>query len=281
MVPLTATIALVSTDLDGPWLVDATGVHDLPSPLPRAAAAIDSGGDLWLSGDPDIVWRGRWDPASSSLVGQVVLTSSVTLRKLAVTGTGTSAVIYGWQPNSGRFRRYRGGVWEELIRIPPPPGGLGRSAVLEAAPSGEVVLINNSSPNIVRVSESQPVTTESSPWPPEIPIGTSFVDGVGLLLGSSAGRVSVDPGDGQWHPLAASGDPTGVGVFTAYPDGFVAAGTGGELAQYSVTRSAFCAPQELVPFTIRQLIPLGGAMLAGGSNPTPDLMMTQIAIIRP
>jgi hypothetical protein len=166
-----------------------------------------------------------------------------------------------------------------LVTVPPPPPNADVYRGLEASPTGEVILMSNSTPAIVRVKSGRITTIDlESPLYPETPTGLGFIDGIGFVLGGREGGIAVDPGDGRWHLLGNWGSPSTAYGFVAFPGGALLGGPLGNMVQYASASGSFCASQHPVSFGVRHLVPLGSGILVGGTN--AGVGMTSLALLQ-
>jgi hypothetical protein len=281
--PLTATTVLVSARDDGPWIIDRQGVHPVAGALPRWAGFRDSEGDIWLTGRPGDIWRGRFNPASGMLEGTTVLTTTEAKDpgRIAVVRTGTGAEVYVLEVD--QWVRYSDGQgWRDVFGFPPVQAGLGISRSMAVSPSGDVLVMMAIGPvaTLVRL-EAGNVVESSVPLPfSEELTALDYVDGLGFVAAGSLGRLAVDRGDRHFVLLTTAATIGELYSIAGFRDGFLAAGGTGSFIQYSLSADRICLVSQGVPFGVRFIVPFGGGVLASGVNRVPD-SKTVIAILNP
>jgi hypothetical protein len=106
------------------------------------------------------------------------------------------------------------------------------------------------------------------------------MDGIGILAGSSQGRVFLLR-DGRWGRLYdASGIDNPVRAITSYRDRLLSSGTAGFVSQYLPSQDFSCPDIVPAAATVTKIVVLGDAVLLVG-NRSPTAQQNSLTVLRP
>lgn len=279
--PLSDDSLLLITEVGAYTLSSALELRAVQTTIPESGEhVITSGmlradGTLWLSTERDfytavlqdqelVATRFSAPPPSTEIIGMVEGPSNRQLTALTHAG---EIFILDLDARSWR-RLYRSPEFNPTVR-----------AGMTRLEDGRIAVVRAFDPNVIFIETDGTLSQES---PESTGFGFSsirWIEGLGLVIGSTAGELSVRQADGTWRSLGPSGLTQEVQALAYFDGGLVSGGTDGNFSQFRIDLG-FCEPQlDLTVSTIRHITPFAGGLLLTGRR-VAGLPSTPVTLIR-
>lgn len=230
----------------------------------QQTAAMKGDGGLWFGG-PTGVWRGSLQGLTIEATRVIEPTTTGGAIRFMGGSTAPEAFELFVTTREGAFERYHGGSWELLWQFPVDNAD-SNTKVLYVGPE-EAIAISDHAQDVVRYAAGEvyvePLNAAGTPN------AVGLLPTFGHLVGTNVGEIARYE-RGGWVPIGTSDFGIRVRTFYPFQDGFLFAGAGGWVGQYSGDR--FCPSQVIGTDTVRELLPLGGHPLGVPTDLAMGLM---------
>lgn len=184
--------------------------------------------------------------------------------RIAVRYEGDEPTIYCTR-SSGLVERFDENGSTILHRF--DDGGFGAHTI--QIPEGDIIAAASGNTSIVRIGLDGGVVQQQLPASAGFTAG-AYVDGIGVVLGSSDGRFFAGRADGTWSEIGRSPLTVFPYAIAAFDEGFLYGAAFGAGGQY--LPDGYCAVEEhLAAFSIQIVRPVEGGALLLGTNPNVPL----------